>query len=68
MTSILQFFAVKFANFHYLEVEQKDRIEVIMSLRISFDRYMILIRLFPSILLYNFEEETNKFEIFKISK
>jgi len=38
-----------------------------MSLQISFDRYMILIRPFLSI-LYNFEEETNNSEIFKISK
>jgi len=38
-----------------------------MSLRISFDRYMILIRSFLFI-LYNFEEEINNFEIFKISK
>jgi len=38
-----------------------------MSLRISFDRYMILIPPFLSI-LYNFEKKTNNFEIFKTSK
>jgi len=38
----------------------------IMFLRVNFDRYKILIRLFPSI-LYNFEEKTNyNLEIFKI--
>jgi len=59
------FLLLKFANFHYLEIEQKNK--VIMFFRISFDRYMILIRSFPTI-LYNFKEETNNFEIFQILK
>jgi len=41
MMCIFHFFlSLKFANFHYLEVEQE---KVIMSFRISFDRYIILI-------------------------
>jgi len=38
-----------------------------MSLQSGFDRYIILIQSFLSI-IYNFEEETNNFEIFKILK
>jgi len=66
MTCIFHFLPLKFVNFHYLEIEQKDKI--IMFLRISFDQYMILIRFFPFSILYNFEKEKNNFEIFKISK
>jgi len=65
MTCIFHFFfAIKIFQFS-LEIEQEDK--VIMSLLISFDRYITLIRSFPSILYY-FEEEINNFEIFKISK
>jgi len=61
MTCIFHFLA----NFAIFGGKTKNK--VIMSFRISFDRYMILILPFPSI-LYNFEKEINNCEIFKILK
>jgi len=60
MTCIFHFFAIKICQLSLFGGRTKKK--VIISFRISFNRYMILIRSFPTI-LYNFKEETNNFEI-----